>query len=194
MSDISRILILYYSKHGNTRKMARLIARGVQQVEDCEAVVRTVPVDGVDEADAADPLINQQELAECDGLLLGSPSHFGNMAAPLKAFIDSTSQIWLNGELEGKPAGVFANSSSIHGGQETTLINMMIPLLHHGMVLAGLPYSEKALLFTETGGSPYGATHWAQTGERRGLDNHEKQLCLAQGQRIAQLAKALKNI
>jgi len=192
MTD-TRILILYYSKHGNTQKMARLMARGVQQVDSCEALIRTVPVAGVDEADAADPLITEQELAECDGLLLGSPSHFGNMAAPLKAFIDSTSQIWLNGQLEGKPAGVFANSSSIHGGQETTLINMMIPLLHHGMVLAGLPYSEKALLFTTTGGSPYGATHWAQTGDRRGLDNNEKQLCLAQGQRIAKLAKALKH-
>jgi NAD(P)H dehydrogenase (quinone) len=193
MTDTTRILILYYSKHGNTQKMARLIARGVQKVDGCEAVVRTVPVDGIDEAAAADPLITEQELADCDGLLLGSPSHFGNMAAPLKAFIDSTSQIWLNGQLEGKPAGVFANSSSIHGGQETTLINMMIPLLHHGMILAGLPYSEKALLFTETGGSPYGATHWAQTGDRRGLDSNEKQLCLAQGQRIAQLAKTLKN-
>lgn len=193
MTDTTRILILYYSKHGNTQKMARLIARGVQKVDGCEAVVRTVPVDGIDESAAADPLITEQELADCDGLLLGSPSHFGNMAAPLKAFIDSTSQIWLNGNLEGKPAGVFANSSSIHGGQETTLINMMIPLLHHGMILAGLPYSEKALLFTETGGSPYGATHWAQTGDRRGLDSNEKQLCLAQGQRIAQLAKTLKN-
>src|SRR5690554_470307 len=126
MTESTTILILYYSKHGNTQKMARLIARGVQQVDGCEAVIRTVPVDGVDEADAADPLINEQELADCDGLLLGSPSHFGNMAAPLKAFIDSTSQIWLNGQLEGKPAGVFVNSSSIHGGQETTLINMMI--------------------------------------------------------------------
>lgn len=189
---MTSILILYYSKHGNTQKMARLIARGVQKVDGCEAVVRTVPVDGIDETSAADPLITEQELADCDGLLLGSPSHFGNMAAPLKAFIDSTSQIWLNGQLEGKPAGVFANSSSIHGGQETTLINMMIPLLHHGMILAGLPYSEKALLFTETGGSPYGATHWAQTGDRRGLDSNEKQLCLAQGQRIATLAKKLK--
>jgi NAD(P)H dehydrogenase (quinone) len=193
MSDTAQILILYYSKHGNTQKMARLIARGVLKVAGCEAIIRTVPVDGVDEAMAADPYITEQELADCDGLLLGSPSHFGNMAAPLKAFIDSTSQIWLNGGLEGKPAGVFANSSSIHGGQETTLINMMIPLLHHGMVLAGLPYSEKALLFTTTGGSPYGATHWAQTGDQRGLDNNEKQLCLAQGQRIAQLAKALKH-
>lgn len=191
---MTRILILYYSKHGNTRKMARLIARGVQQVNGCEAMVRTVePLVKDDDYTAADAIISSEELAECDGLLLGSPSHFGNMAAPLKAFIDSTSQIWLNGELEGKPAGVFANSSSIHGGQETTLINMLIPLLHHGMVLAGLPYSEKALLFTETGGSPYGATHWAQTGERRGLDNNEKQLCLAQGQRIARLAMALKN-
>ena len=191
---MTRILILYYSKHGNTRKMARLIARGVQQVDGCEAMVRTVePLVKDDDYTAADAIISSEELAECDGLLLGSPSHFGNMAAPLKAFIDSTSQIWLTGELEGKPAGVFANSSSIHGGQETTLINMLIPLLHHGMVLAGLPYSEKALLFTETGGSPYGATHWAQTGERRGLDNNEKQLCLAQGQRIARLAMALKN-
>lgn len=186
------ILILYYSKHGNTGKMARLMARGVEQVEECEAMVRTVPMENSDEQTAGDPLITLQELANCDGLLLGSPSHFGNMAAPLKAFIDSTSQAWLNGELVGKPAGVFANSSSIHGGQETTLINMMIPLLHHGMVLAGLPYSEKALLFTETGGSPYGATHWAQTGSERGLDSHEKQLCLAQGKRIAELAKKLK--
>ncbi|KAA3641563.1 MAG: NAD(P)H:quinone oxidoreductase [Proteobacteria bacterium] len=193
MTDTTIILILYYSKHGNTQKMARLIARGVQQVSDCEAMLRTVSVDGLDSDETSDPLITEQELADCDGLLLGSPSHFGNMAAPLKTFIDSTSQLWLNGSLEGKPAGVFVNSSSIHGGQETTLINMMIPLLHHGMILAGLPYSEKALLFTETGGSPYGATHWAQTGSQRGLDNNEKQLCLAQGQRIAQLAKTLKH-
>ncbi|MCX7545072.1 NAD(P)H:quinone oxidoreductase [Marinicella gelatinilytica] len=194
MTDTTTILILYYSKHGNTQKMARLIARGVQQVDDCEAIIRTVASEGVEEMTAADPFITEQELADCDGLLLGSPSHFGNMAAPLKAFIDSTSQLWLNGNLEGKPAGVFANSSSIHGGQETTLINMMIPLLHHGMILAGLPYSEKALLFTETGGSPYGATHWAKSGRQSGLDNNEKQLCLAQGKRIAEIAKKLKSI
>ena len=148
MSDTAQILILYYSKHGNTQKMARLIARGVLKVAGCEAIIRTVPVDGVDEAMAADPYITEQELADCDGLLLGSPSHFGNMAAPLKAFIDSTSQIWLNGGLEGKPAGVFANSSSIPGGRETTLIKMMIPLLHPGMLLACLPYCIQTLILT----------------------------------------------
>lgn len=188
-----KVLILYYSKHGNTQKMARILARGVQQVDGCEAMIRTVVSDFFNEDNAPDPIVTEAELAACDGLLMGSPSHFGNMAAPLKAFIDSTSELWLNSGLAGKPAGVFVNSSSIHGGQETTLINMMIPLLHHGMILAGIPYSEKALLFTETGGSPYGATHWAQTGSNRGLDSNEKQLCLAQGKRIAELAKKLKD-
>ena len=194
------VLVLYYSRNGQTAEMATQIGRGVARVAGIEARIRTVPPVSPDTAaslppvpDAGAPYATKADLAECAGLAMGSPTRFGNMAAPLKHFLDGTGDLWLNGKLAGKPAGAFTSTGSLHGGQETTLINMLIPLLHHGMVLAGVPYSEKALLFTETGGSPYGATHWAQTGERRGLDNNEKQLCLAQGQRIARLAMALKN-
>jgi len=189
---MTKVLVLYYSKRGNTQKMARLMARGVESIEGCEAMLRTVESDlpGVDKP--KDVIISEQDMIDCDAVLIGSPSYFGNMASPLKKFIDSTGNLWFSGAMEGKPAGVFATASSLHGGQETTLINMMIPLLHFGMLIVGLPYSEKSLLYTQSGGSPYGATHWAEVESNRSIDQNEKQLCLAQGKRIASIAKQLK--
>ncbi len=187
-----KVLVLYYSKRGNTQKMARLMARGVESIDGCEAMLRTVESDLADADKPNDLIISEQDMLDCDAVLLGSPSYFGNMAAPLKKFIDSTGNLWFSGAMEGKPAGVFATASSLHGGQETTLINMMIPLLHFGMIIVGLPYSEKSLLYTQSGGSPYGATHWAEMKSNRAIDQNEKQLCLAQGKRIATLAKQLK--
>ncbi len=189
---MTRVLVLYYSKRGNTQKMARLMARGIASVDGCEAVLRTVESDLPDAEKPNDVIVTEQDMIDCDALILGSPSYFGNMASPLKRFIDTTGNLWFSGVMEGKPAGVFATASSLHGGQETTLINMMIPLLHYGMVIAGLPYSEKSLLYTQSGGTPYGATHWAEIESNRGIDHNEKQLCLAQGKRIAKLAQKLK--
>ncbi len=189
---MTRILVLYYSKRGNTQKMARLMARGIASVAGCEAILRTVESDLPDAETPNDVIVSEQDMIDCDALILGSPSYFGNMASPLKRFIDTTGNLWFSGVMEGKPAGVFATASSLHGGQETTLINMMIPLLHYGMVIVGLPYSEKSLLYTQSGGSPYGATHWAEIESNRGIDQNEKQLCLAQGKRIARMAKRLK--
>lgn len=190
---MTKVLVLYYSKRGNTQKMARLMARGVESVEGCEAMLRTVESDIPEAERPNDPLVTEQDMIDCDALILGSPSYFGNMASPLKKFIDSTGNLWFSGAMEGKPSGVFATASSLHGGQETTLINMMIPLLHFGMVIVGLPYSEKSLLYTESGGSPYGATHWADFESNRTIDKNEKQLCLAQGKRIAKMAKKLRS-
>ncbi|HAI97755.1 MAG TPA: NAD(P)H-quinone oxidoreductase [Methylococcaceae bacterium] len=179
--------------------MANLVARGVEEVDGVEATIRTVPAvstvceateDGIPDDGAL--YASLEDLKNCDGLVLGSPTRFGNMAAPLKYFLDNTSTIWLSGALIGKPAAVFTSTSSLHGGQETTLTSMMLPLLHHGMVLAGLPYSEPALLETASGGTPYGASHLAGTDNTRQLDEHESQLCLALGKRIATLAKKLK--
>jgi NAD(P)H dehydrogenase (quinone) len=186
-----KVLVLYYSKRGNTQKMARLMARGVESIDGCEAVIRTVESDLPDAQMPNDAIITEQDMIDCDALIIGSPSYFGNMASPLKKFIDTTGNLWFSGAMEGKPAGVFATASSLHGGQETTLINMMIPLLHFGMILVGLPYSEKSLLYTTSGGTPYGATHWAEFESNRKLDHNEKQLCLAQGKRIANIAKTL---
>lgn len=186
-----KVLVLYYSKRGNTQKMARLMARGIESVDGCEAMLRTVESDLPDAEKPNDALVTEQDMIDCDALILGSPSYFGNMASPLKKFIDTTGNLWFSGAMEGKPSGVFATASSLHGGQETTLINMMIPLLHFGMVIVGLPYSEKSLLYTQSGGSPYGATHWAEMESNRGIDQNEKQLCLAQGKRIAGMAKKL---
>lgn len=188
---MTKVLVLYYSKRGNTQKMARLMARGIETVDGCEAMLRTVESDLPDAEKPSDMVITEQDMIDCDALIIGSPSYFGNMASPLKKFIDSTGNLWFSGQMEGKPAGVFATASSLHGGQETTLINMMIPLLHFGMYIVGLPYSEKSLLYTESGGSPYGATHWADFQSNRSIDKNEKQLCLAQGKRIAELAKKL---
>jgi len=191
------VLVLYYSRHGATEAMARQIARGIEQ-SGIEARVRTVPpVSATCEAtsstipDSGALYCSEADLANCTGLALGSPTRFGNMAAPMKYFIDSTSALWLSGALINKPACVFSSSSSLHGGQETTLLSMMLPLMHHGMVLAGLPYSETTLLNTQSGGTPYGATHLAGRDSDRALDSDETRLCQAQGKRLGMLAKQL---
>ena len=193
------VLVLYYSRHGATAEMARQIARGVEQA-GLEARLRTVPAVSA-ECEAVAPAIPQQgaiyatldDLKHCSGLALGSPTRFGNMAAPLKYFLDGTSGLWLTGELVGKPAGVFTSTSSLHGGQESTLLSMLLPLLHHGMLVLGLPYSENALLETRGGGTPYGPSHHAGADGNRLLDEHEIDLCRALGQRLAQTAKRLEN-
>lgn len=191
------ILILYYSRHGATADMARMIARGVEE-EGLEARLRTVPaVSAVCEAledsipSEGPPYATPEDLRDCAGLALGSPTRFGNMAAPMKYFLDGTSPLWLKGALIGKPAGVFTSTSSLHGGQETTLTSMMLPLLHHGMLLVGLPYSETDLLHTSGGGTPYGPSHLAGIGNDRALDESEARLCQALGRRLARLAQAL---
>jgi len=194
------VLVLFYSRHGATAKMASLIARGVEEVEGVQAKIRTVPtISTVCEAiednipDDGALYASLDDLKNCHGLVLGSPTRFGNMAAPLKYFLDSTSNLWLSGALIGKPAAVFTSTSSMHGGQETTLTSMMLPLLHHGMLLAGLPYSETSLLETTSGGTPYGASHLAGTDNTRKLDEHESKLCIALGKRVATLAKKLNS-
>ena len=192
MSD-PYVLILYYSRNGHVKMLADQIALGVEGA-GMEARLRTVPaistvceVSESDIPDQGDIYCSQQDLADCSGLLLGSPTRFGNMAAPLKYFIDGTAGLWMNGALIDKPAGVFSSTSSLHGGQESTLLSMMLPLLHHGMLVAGIPYSESVLTATKTGGTPYGATH--VEGER--LSDDEIRLCRAQGKRIAQLSARL---
>lgn len=189
------VLVLYYSRHGATRDMARLIARGVES-EGLEARLRTVPaVSAVCEATesdlpaSGDLYCELDDLAGCAGLALGSPTRFGNMAAPLKYFLDGTSSLWVNGALIDKPAVVFTSTSSLHGGQESTLLSMMLPLLHHGMAILGIPYSEPGLMRTAGGGTPYGASHQAGSDSRRALDPHETELCLALGRRLARHAK-----
>lgn len=195
MSNSPYILVLYYSRHGATRTMARLIARGIEK-EGLEARLRTVPaVSTVTEATAPDIpeegelYCTPEDLANCAGLALGSPTRFGNMAAPLKYFLDGTSGLWLNGALIDKPAAVFTSTSSLHGGQETTQISMMLPLLHHGMTILGIPYSEAGLLNTTGGGTPYGASHLAGADSKRPVDAVESDLCLALGQRLARHAR-----
>jgi len=195
---MANILILYYSRYGATAEMARQIARGVEEVAGMQAMLRTVPpVSPVCEAtepavpDSGAPYVSTADLESCDGLILGSPTRFGNMAAPLKHFIDSTSPLWLTGALVGKPAAVFTSTSSLHGGQETTLLSMMLPLLHHGMLLAGLPYSQTELLHTTTGGTPYGPSHLAGVDSKLPLSDDEKQLCQAMGKRVASIARKL---
>lgn len=192
------ILVLYYSRHGATGKMAQHIARGIEEVEGMQARLRTVaPVSTVCEASADSipesgaPYATSDDLRECAGLALGSPTRFGNMAAPMKYFIDSTSSLWLGAELAGKPACVFTSTSSMHGGQETTLVSMMLPLLHHGMLILGLPYSETDLLHTDTGGTPYGASHLAGTDSKKPLSDAELRLCRAQGRRLAATVRRL---
>lgn len=193
------ILVLYYSTHGATKEMARQIARGVEQT-GMEARLRTVPPISTT-CEATAPTIpdegalycTEADLSHCAGLALGSPTRFGNMAAAMKYFIDSTSGIWMSGALIGKPASVFSSTSSLHGGQETTLLSMMLPLLHHGMLITGLPYSETTLLSTTSGGTPYGATHVAGKDNQRPLDEDERILCQAQGKRLAEIAKKLQD-
>ena len=191
------VLVLYYSRHGATEAMAKQIARGIEQ-SGIEARVRTVaPVSATCEAtsssipDSGALYCTEADLAGCAGLALGSPTRFGNMAAPMKYFIDGTSSIWLSGKLINKPASVFTSSSSIHGGQETTLLSMMLPLMHQGMVIAGLPYSESELLSTKSGGTPYGATHVAGRDNSNTPDETELSLCRAQGKRLGELALKL---
>lgn len=193
------ILVLYYSIGGSTEEMARTIARGVEEVSEMRARLRSVPVvSTISEAVESDipeqgaPYVSTQDLQECAGLVMGSPTHFGNMAAPLKYFIDSTSSLWMSGELIGKPAAVFTATASMHGGQESTLLSMMLPLLHHGMILVGLPYSEQALLQTATGGTPYGASRLTSDQHKLPLSNDERALCMALGKRVAETAHKLQ--
>ena len=191
------VLVLYYSRYGATAEMARLVARGVEE-GGLEARLRTVPpVSAVCETvadsipDSGAPYADLDDLRDCAGLALGSPTRFGNMAAPMKYFLDGTSQLWLGGALSGKPAGVFTSTSSLHGGQETTLVSMMLPLLHHGMLLLGLPYSETDLVHTQAGGTPYGPSHLAGINNDLPLADAEKRLCHALGRRLAGAAIAL---
>jgi NAD(P)H dehydrogenase (quinone) len=195
---VSDILILYYSRHGAVKEMARWVAHGVERVAGMSARLRTVPkISTVAEAvepavpDAGAPYCELADLEECTGLALGSPTRFGNMAAPLKYFWDGTAALWLRGTLAGKPAAVFTSSSSLHGGQETTLVSMIMPLLHHGMLIVGLPYTDPGLMRTTSGGTPYGASHVAGAASDRPVDDTEKQLCIALGQRLASTAQRL---
>jgi NAD(P)H dehydrogenase (quinone) len=192
------ILVLYYSHTGAVREMAQLVARGVEQVHGAVARVRTVPrVSPVSEAtapgvpEAGAPYAELRDLEECAALALGSPTRFGNMAAPLKHFWDTTGELWLKARLAGKPAAVFTSTASLHGGQETTLISMMLPLLHHGMLIVGLPYSEPELFATAGGGTPYGASHHAGAAGERPVSEPERRLCLALGRRLAAIALKL---
>ncbi len=198
MTDVSDgyVLVLYYSRHGATREMARQVRRGIEQAgmqarlrtvpavsTECEAVAADIPESGALYASEAD-------LSGCAGLVMGSPTRFGNMAAPLKYFLDGTSGLWMSGALIDKPAGVFTSSASLHGGQESTLLSMMLPLLHHGMLPVGIPYSEAGLTTTTSGGTPYGASHVAGS-KGRDVDATEQQLCRALGARVARLALKL---
>lgn len=192
------ILVLYYSRHGATAEMAHHIAKGVEHA-GLEAKIRTVPAVST-QVEAVAPAVPEQgavyatydDLKNCAGLALGSPTRFGNMAAPMKYFLDGTINLWLTGELVNKPAGVFTSTSSLHGGQESTLLSMMLPLMHHGMLICGLPYSEAALTQTQAGGTPYGPSHLAGPNSDRALDEHETQLCTALGKRLAEFAKKLE--
>ena len=187
---MSEILVLYYSQQGSTQNLANQIALGIEQA-GCVARLRTVQSLHNPEANLQDPIVQKQDLEECIGLAMGSPTRFGQMAASLKHFWDSTSDLWLKGELEGKPACVFTSTSSLHGGQESTLLSMMLPLLHHGMLMMGIPYAEPALHTTTSGGTPYGASHLA-AGNTTQLSDEEKQLCTALGKRLATTALKLQ--
>ncbi|EXJ13148.1 MULTISPECIES: NAD(P)H:quinone oxidoreductase [Nitrincola] len=193
------LLVLYYSRHGATKTMAQQIARGAEQA-GIEAMIRTVPSISPESEQTIPeiptegaPYCTLDELKHCSGLALGSPTRFGNMAAPLKYFLDTTSSLWLSGALINKPAGVFTSASTLHGGHESTLLSMMLPLLHHGMLLTGIPYSVSELSTTQSGGSPYGASHLASTDSQRPLDKDERALCQALGARLGQLALQLRN-
>lgn len=196
---MTEVLIVYYSRHGATAALARHAARGIESVEGCTATLRTVPpVSAENERavkavpDAGAPYATLDDLRRADGLLLGSPTRFGNMAAPLKYFLDGTSAIWLDGTLSGKPAAVFSSSTTLHGGQESTLLTMALPLIHHGMLLVGIPFTERAINQTRTGGTPYGATHVAGAAPQPGaLSEDEITLAQALGRRVADIAAAL---
>jgi NAD(P)H dehydrogenase (quinone) len=195
---MAEILVLYYSVGGSVRRMAELVAEGVERVPGARARLRTVPkVAPVTQVAApavppeGAPYAELKDLADCAGLALGSPTRFGNMAAPLKYFLDGTSSFWLPGTLAGKPACVFTSTASMHGGQETTLVSMMLPLLHHGMLLVGTPYTQAELNATRTGGTPYGPSHFAGVADDQPVTEHERALCIAQGKRIAEIALKL---
>lgn len=195
---MSDILVLYYSQGGAVRDMAQLIARGIDSVPDMRARLRTVPkVSANCEATEPDipttgaPYVELKDLEECVGLALGSPTRFGNMAAPMKYFLDGTTSLWLKGVLIGKPAAVFTSTGSQHGGNESTLLTMMLPLLHHGMLIVGLPYSEPALASTTSGGTPYGASHIGGASDDRPITEDERKLCIALGKRLASTAAKL---
>lgn len=192
------ILVLYYSRYGAVAEMAQLVARGVAEIPGVQARIRTVPpISPINEATApaipeqGPPYATLDDLRECAGLALGSPTRFGNMAAPMKYFWDTTSELWLQGALIGKPAAVFTSTASLHGGQETTLISMMLPLFHHGMLIMGLPYSETELLTTTSGGTPYGPSHTAGSDSKLPLTTEEKNLCKSIGKRLAEVSQKL---
>jgi NAD(P)H dehydrogenase (quinone) len=197
---MAEILVLFYSRKGSTAELARHVCRGVESVSGARARLRTVPqvTTVIDQPEppvpaSGPPFVTHDDLRECHGLVLGSPTRFGNMAAPLKYFLDGTSSLWVNGTLAGKPAGVFTSTQTMHGGQETTLLSMMLPLLHHGMYIVGLPYTEAALNSTRSGGSPYGASHVvnAQDGAAGKLTDEERVLATLLGKRVAELAVRL---
>ncbi|NKB31938.1 MAG: NAD(P)H:quinone oxidoreductase [Pseudomonadales bacterium] len=192
------VLVLYYSRYGATEKMAQLIGRGIEEVAGVEARIRTVAPVSPD-TEASEPEVpesgaiycTEDDLRNCQGLVLGSPTRFGNMAAPLKYFIDSSGALWASGALIDKPFGAFTSTASMHGGQESTLLTMALPLLHHGMLYCGIPYSETALNTTETGGTPYGASHLAGPQSNQGISSHESELCIALGRRVASMSLKL---
>ncbi len=197
---MTEILVLYYSRSGNVASMAQQIGRGIESVKGMKARIRTVPtVSAVCEAsedsipESGPPYVQHEDLVECSGLALGSPTRFGNMAAPLKYFLDSTSDAWISGTLIGKPAVVFTSTASLHGGQESTLLSMMLPLLHHGMMILGIPYSEPELFTTTSGGTPYGASHTAGQDDALELSEDEKKLCFALGKRLADVTGTLNS-
>lgn len=195
---MTTILVLYYSRYGSVKQMAQHIARGVESISGVEARIRTVPSISPNTEktepsipDSGAPYVTLDDLKECDGLALGSPTRFGNMAAPMKYFLDTTSSLWLAGDLVNKPACVFSSTGSLHGGQETTLLSMMLPLFHLGFVLAGIPYTEPDLNTTRTGGTPYGASHFAGIDGKNAVSDEEQRLCFALGKRLAELALKL---
>ena len=195
---MNEILVLYYSRNGSGAQLARLVARGVEEVDGMRARLRSVPpvapmteTAAPPEPDEGAPYATRADLRECAGLALGSPTRFGNMAAPLKHFWDGTSLLWQRGALAGKPASVFTSTASLHGGQETTLVSMMLPLLHHGMLVLGLPYTQAELNATRSGGTPYGASHFAGVADDLPIAEHERALCVAQGKRLAGIALRL---
>ncbi|MGA2776150.1 MAG: NAD(P)H:quinone oxidoreductase [Steroidobacteraceae bacterium] len=195
---MSEILVLYYSRHGSTAALARQICRGIESVAGMRARLRTVPAVAAttlrtepDIPEQGPPYASHEDLEQCAGLVLGSPTRFGNMAAPLKFFLDGTSALWLSGALAGKPAAVFTSTQTLHGGQESTLLSMMLPLLHHGMVLVGIPFTERGLAATQGGGTPYGASHVASASASGEISESERELAQALGRRVAELADRL---
>ena len=190
---MAELLVLYYSAGGSVKRMAELVASGIERVPGAAARVRTVPKIGSEKVipEEGTPYAELRDLEECAGLALGSPTRFGNMAAPLKHFLDGTALLWQRGTLAGKPACVFTSTASLHGGQETTLVSMMLPLLHHGMLVMGLPYTLAELNATRTGGTPYGASHFAGVADDQPITDAERSLCIAQGKRLAEVAMKL---